>query len=53
MVERTGKKSSTLAIAAAWIVVLVPIAWGFNFTLANAMKLFTAHAPPSTAPHTR
>jgi hypothetical protein len=53
MTERTVKKSSPLAVAAAWIVVLVPIAWGFNYTLANAMKLFTAHPPASTTPHTR
>jgi hypothetical protein len=51
MAESTVKKSSPLAIAAAWMIVLVPIAWGFQYTLASAMLLFTA--TPSTAPPTR
>jgi hypothetical protein len=47
------KKSSRLAIAAAWMIVLVPIAWGLENTLASAMLLFTGPTPASTAPHTR
>jgi len=30
----------------AWAVVVVPTAWGFSYTLQNAMKIFTA---PSAA----
>jgi hypothetical protein len=48
MAESTVKKSSPLAIAMAWIIVIVPTAWGFAFTLENALKLFTASAPAST-----
>lgn len=43
------KNSSPLLIAAAWIVVIIPAAWGLNYTVQNALKLFTA-APPSAAP---
>jgi hypothetical protein len=45
-----GKKSSPLLIATAWIIVVVPTAWGLNYTVRNAMKLFTASAPAATAP---
>jgi hypothetical protein len=44
------KKSSPLLIAVAWIIVIVPTAWGLNYTVQNAMKLFTASAPAATAP---
>jgi hypothetical protein len=44
------KKSSPLLIAAAWIIVIVPTAWGLNYTVKNAMKLFTASAPAVAAP---
>jgi hypothetical protein len=44
------KKSSALMIAIAWIIVIVPTAWGLNYTVQNAMKLFTAPAPAATAP---
>ena len=43
------KPSSALLIAAAWIVVILPAAWGLNFTVQNALKLFTA-APAATVP---
>jgi hypothetical protein len=45
-----GKKSSPLLIAAAWIIVIVPTAWGLNYTVQNAMKLFTAPTPATAAP---
>lgn len=38
----TVKRSSPLTIALAWAVVLIPTAWGFSYTLANALKIFTA-----------
>jgi hypothetical protein len=44
------KKSSPLLIAAAWIIVIVPTAWGLNYTVRNAMKLFTSSAPTAAAP---
>jgi hypothetical protein len=44
------KKSSPLLIAAAWIIVIVPTAWGLNYTVRNALKLFTASAPVAAAP---
>jgi hypothetical protein len=44
------RKSSPLLIAAAWIIVIVPTAWGLNYTVKNAMKLFAASAPAVTAP---
>jgi hypothetical protein len=46
----TVKKSSPLLVAAAWLIVIVPTAWGLNFTVKNAMKLFTASAPAAAAP---
>jgi hypothetical protein len=46
----TVKKSSPLLIAAAWIIVIVPTAWGLNYTVRNAMKLFTASSPAATTP---
>ena len=44
------KKSSPLMIAVAWIIVIVPTAWGLKYTVQNAMKLFTAPTPAVTAP---
>ena len=58
-------KTSPALIAAAWIVVCVPLAWGVYNTGVNAAKLFaltqrnvapaappTASTPaPATAPH--
>ncbi|MGD0442867.1 MAG: hypothetical protein ABSA39_02930 [Edaphobacter sp.] len=46
----TAKKSSPLMIAIAWIIVLVPTAWGLKYTVQNAMKLFTASTPAVTSP---
>jgi hypothetical protein len=46
----TVKKSSPLLIAAAWIIVIVPTAWGLNYTVRNALKLFTASSPAAAAP---
>jgi hypothetical protein len=44
------KKSSPLLIAFAWLIVIIPTVWGLNYTVKNAMKLFTASAPASAAP---
>ncbi len=34
------KKSSPAAIALAWIIVVIPAAWGLTFTVQNALKIF-------------
>ena len=39
------KKSSPILVAAAWLIVIIPTAWGLNYTVKNAMKIFTASAP--------
>jgi hypothetical protein len=44
------KKSSALIIAFAWAIVVLPTAWGLNFTVQSALKLFTAPPTPVTAP---
>jgi hypothetical protein len=48
--SRSVKKSSPLLIAFAWLIVIVPTAWGLKYTVQNAMKLFTASAPAVAAP---
>jgi hypothetical protein len=48
--SNTVKKSSPLLIAAAWIIVVIPTAWGLNYTVKNALKIFTAPAPVATIP---
>jgi hypothetical protein len=47
------KKSSPILVAAAWAVVVLPTAWGLNYTVQNALKIFpkpAATAPANTAP---
>lgn len=46
----TVRKSSPLLIAFAWLIVLVPTAWGLNYTVRNAMKLFTSSTPAVATP---
>ena len=46
----SAKKSSPLLIALAWLIVIIPTAWGLNYTVQNAMKLFTASAPAAAPP---
>jgi hypothetical protein len=41
MTENTSRSSPAM-IAAAWLVVCVPLAWGIYNTLLNAVKLFQA-----------
>lgn len=48
MAEVAAKKSSPLLIAAAWIIVIIPTAWGLNYTVRNAVKIFTP--APAAAP---
>ena len=42
MAEKSVRRSSPLTIAVAWAIVVIPTAWGFSYTLANALKIFTA-----------
>lgn len=42
-------KSNPLLVAAAWLVVILPTAWGLSYTVKNAMKLFQPQ-PAATAP---
>ena len=45
------KHTSAGLIAAAWLVVSLPLAWGIYNTGLNAAKLFThLHAAPTAAP---
>jgi hypothetical protein len=44
------KKTPTIAILAAWLVVSVPAAWGVYNTVLNAKKLF-APVPAVTTPN--
>jgi hypothetical protein len=41
MPQSPAKKSSPALIAAAWLIVLAPTAWGLTFTVQNALKIFT------------
>ncbi len=50
MASTTVRKSSPGLIAAAWIVVLVPTAWGLTYTVQNALKIFSTSAAPAPAP---
>jgi hypothetical protein len=40
MPDTTAKPSTTLAIAIAWLVVIVPAAWGIYNTALKAANLF-------------
>ena len=42
--------SPALLVAVAWAIVILPTAWGLNYTIQNAMKIFTAPAPAAQAP---
>jgi len=44
------KKSSPLLIAAAWIIVIIPTAWGLDYTVKNALKIFAASTPEPSVP---
>jgi hypothetical protein len=50
MADSSIKKSSPLLIAAAWIIVIIPTAWGLDYTVKNALKIFATSTPtPTTA----
>ena len=33
-------KANPLLVVAAWLVVILPTAWGLSYTVKNALKLF-------------
>jgi hypothetical protein len=43
-------KTSPALIAAAWLVVSIPLTWGIYNTAMNAAKLFTEAPAAPTAP---
>lgn len=45
----TPKKSSPLTVAAAWVVVSIPLAWGFYQSVMKSKPLFSARAPAAQA----
>lgn len=51
MAEIAIKKSSPLLIAAAWLIVIIPTAWGLNYTLQNALKIFSQTTPAAATAH--
>jgi hypothetical protein len=50
MADSSIKKSSPLLIAAAWIIVIIPTAWGLEYTVKNALKIFATSTPTPTPP---
>ena len=43
-------RSYTALLTVAWLVVVIPTAWGLEHTIENALKLFRAPAPAAAAP---
>ncbi len=41
------EKSQALLVVAAWLIVILPTAWGLSYTVKNALKLF--HPQPTAA----
>ena len=55
MSDPQQRKTSPLALAIAWIVVMIPLAWGVYQTAFKALPLFagsTARATPPSSPGT-
>ena len=40
MAEERVRRWSALAIAVAWLIVVLPTAWGLTYTVENALKIF-------------
>lgn len=40
MTDGAGKRSSPVLIGAAWLLVLLPAAWGLRYTVESALKIF-------------
>ncbi len=50
MAEHVPQRSSPALIAAAWLLVIVPTAWGLTYTVENALKIFRGNAPAAPPP---
>ena len=46
----TVDKSSPVLIGLAWAVVVLPTLWGLNYTVQNALKIFTKPTAGVSAP---
>ena len=51
--DSTSRPSSPLLIAAAWAIVVLPTAWGLNYTVQNALKIFAKATPAAIATPTK
>ena len=49
------RRTSSLAVALAWLVVILPAAWGITQTIRTSLRLFAAPVAPAapSAPSTR
>lgn len=47
-----ARQSSSILIAAAWAIVVIPTAWGLNYTVQNALKIFAKSPASTVAPTT-
>jgi len=50
MATTETKSTSPALVAAAWIVVSIPLGWGIYNTALSAVKLFTHLQPAATQP---
>jgi hypothetical protein len=50
MADTTVHKSLPILIAVAWLIVVVPTAWGLTYTVQSALKIFSKAGPAVTAP---
>ncbi|QEH35249.1 hypothetical protein OJF2_37960 [Aquisphaera giovannonii] len=48
--RKTSRESSTLRIAASWLLVLIPLGWGVVQSVAKSVPLFRASSAPGTPP---
>jgi hypothetical protein len=48
MSDPEERKTSPLALAAAWMVVATPLAWGVYQTVKKSIPLFQASGPTGT-----
>ncbi len=51
MAEQVATKSSPVLIAVAWLIVIVPTAWGLTHTVQSALKIFAPTTVASPALH--
>jgi hypothetical protein len=44
-----ARSSSPILIAVAWLVVILPTAWGLSYTVRNALAIFDRTPAPQAA----